>query len=315
MNTNPPAFYKEQSLPKADERFHIGKGYFPSEALQRAVDVALALDKPLLLTGLPGTGKTDFAYHIAEHFGLGEPLVFHTQTTSVATDMLYRYNSLAHFQYSRHHTKPLSPEEIEDKYIDYEALGAAIRDSKKGKKRVVLIDEIDKAPRDLPNDILDIVENMRFAVPELKDKDHPGFGENNGNLDFKPLLILTSNSEKALPEPFLRRCLFFYIEQPTGEHLQKILRSKLDLPYKDREWEAVISAFEYIQKQVRGKKPATAELIQWAWWLHRQGITPAMLADTAKMAADKKALFRTSFSILAKDNDDWLRLQTEEINL
>ena len=310
------SYYEQKTLPTKDQTFPLRQGdgnYIASEELKRAVDIALLLDKPLLLTGLPGTGKTDFAFHVAQHFNLGEPLVFHTQTSSVANDLLYRYNSLAHFQYSRHNTNELKPSEIEEKFIDYEALGTAIRESAKGIKRVVLIDEIDKAPRDLSNDILDIVDNMRFRVPELQVKGNGDISRHQGSLDCKPLLILTSNSEKALPEPFLRRCLFFYIEQPKGEHLRNILKAKLDLKYKDPEWDVLIKAFEVVQQSVRGKKPATAELILWAWWLHQQGISPAMLADTAHMPEDKKALLRASFSILAKDNEDWLRLQTTEI--
>lgn len=310
-------FYAQKTLPTTEQTFSLkGKGdYIASEELKRAADLALLLDKPLLLTGLPGTGKTEFAYHIAQHFALGDPLVFHTQTTSLAGDLLYRYNSLAHFQYSRHHAEELTPADIEAKFIDYEALGMAIRQSAEGKKRVVLIDEIDKAPRDLPNDILDIVENMRFQAPELKAKGLGDMSQHTGRLDCKPLLILTSNSEKALPEPFLRRCLFFYIEQPKGEHLRRILKAKLDLPYPDAEWDLLINAFEELQKSVRGKKPATAELILWAWWLRQQGIGPALLADTAQMPAGQKSLLRASFSILAKDNEDWLRLQTTEIKL
>jgi len=310
------SYYEQKTLPTKGQTFPLRQGdrnYIASEELKRAVDIALLLDKPLLLTGLPGTGKTDFAFHVAQHFNLGEPLVFHTQTSSVANDLLYRYNSLAHFQYSHHHSNELKPSDIEEKFIDYEALGTAIRESAKGIKRVVLIDEIDKAPRDLSNDILDIVDNMRFRVPELQVKGKDDISKHHGSLDCKPLLILTSNSEKALPEPFLRRCLFFYIEQPKGEHLRNILKAKLDLEYKDPEWDVLIKAFEVVQQSVRGKKPATAELILWAWWLHQQGISPAMLADTAQMPEDKKTLLRASFSILAKDNEDWLRLQTTEI--
>ena len=97
-------FYQDKKLPKNDICFNIKQGdgkYIPSDDLQKAVNVALLLNKPLLITGLPGTGKTDLAFHIANRFSLGEPLVFHTKTTSVANDMLYQYNSLAHFQQSQ----------------------------------------------------------------------------------------------------------------------------------------------------------------------------------------------------------------------
>jgi len=314
-------FYTDKKLPEVKDTFSqtLGKGeYLPSEALKKAVDVALLLNKPLLVTGLPGTGKTELAYHLVKHFGLKEELlVFHTKTTSTANDILYQYNSLAHFQYSRHEPKPLTAQEIEDKFINYCALGEAIRDSQKGIRRIVLIDEIDKAPRDLPNDILDIVDNLRFDVPELKIKSLEGqplkdISYHEGDAQFKPILILTSNSEKALPEPFLRRCVFFYINPPEGEHLRNILKTKLKLPYDDAQWDILIAAFNQIKDEIRGKKPSTAELILWAWLLHQSGITPAVLQDPEQLKAHR-ADWLSSLSVLAKDNEDWNRLQVFQI--
>ncbi len=142
--------------------------YIVAPSLQKAVNVAMLLGQPLLLTGEPGTGKTQLAYHLADFFdpaGFGDNLfIFNTKTTSVATDLLYRYDSLKHFQYIQNNRQELRPEEIELLFIKYQGLGAAI---KSGRRCVVLIDEIDKAPRDLPNDILDVLEDLAFEVPEI----------------------------------------------------------------------------------------------------------------------------------------------------
>lgn len=329
-------FYNSGQLPSSEEGFSFfekkekekrkEKGetnYFPSDDLKKAIDVALLLNKPLLIAGLPGTGKTALAAHLTELFDLGEPLVFHTKTTSTAKDLLYTYNALGHFQYSRNQkNEVLSAKEIDDKFIHYEALGKAIKASANGKnekRKLVLIDEIDKAPRDLPNDLLDIIDNMRFKVDELhinknKGEKEADISEIKGNEDFKPILILTSNSEKSLPEPFLRRCVFFYIDFPEQKQLRKILRAKLNFGYDDSQWNVIIDYFNKIKEEIRGKEPATAELIMWAWLLKQKGISPEMLHGTEDMDGDKKQDLKASFSVLIKDNEDWKSILKKYFN-
>ena len=135
--------------------------YVPSAGLMSAVNVALQLGQPLLLTGEPGTGKTQLAYHIAHFFNLGKPLIFNAQTSSQAKDLFYRYDALAHFQFAQTQKEPLTSEEVEKRFIRYRGLGKAIHDDVKA---VVLLDEIDKAPRDLPNDILVAIEDLSFLL-------------------------------------------------------------------------------------------------------------------------------------------------------
>lgn len=314
--------YDKGELPKFEETYNVQQGdgkYFPSEKLKKAIELALWLNKPLLIAGEPGTGKTDAAYHIAQHF-LGKkekPLVFNTQTTSTAKDLLYTYNSLAHFQYSRNEKADIlgAQDLLDKKYITYNPLGEAIINSKKGIRNVVLIDEIDKAPRDLPNDMLDILENMRFTVDELKinkKEKEPDISVIEGKKNNKPIVILTTNSEKTLPEPFLRRCIFFYINFDEVD-LETILNNKLDFKYTPTQWKTIIKYFKLLRKELTGKKPATAELIMWAWILRKYEITPEMLNGT-KEIGNKAELLKSSYSVLIKDNTDWQTINNKEID-
>ncbi len=301
-----------------------GEGYKPSEALIHAINVALMLHKPLLLTGAPGTGKSDLAWHIADHFGWGEVEPFATRTDSVATDLLYRYDSLAHFQKVniQKECRELPVDEIEKMFISYVALGRAICDSsgynEEGmpRRRVVLIDEIDKAPRDLPNDILTIIEEMSFEVPQLKtadgikypSKEKPIY-KKTGNDALMPVVILTSNSEKTLPEAFLRRCIFFHIEMPGPKQLMEILLAKQSvLPgITEREGGEFIKLFFSIAELIKGKKPATHELILWIWWMRRHGFRPNDLYLFDKTSEHAETLLG-GISVLAKEADDWKRV-------
>lgn len=189
-------------------------------------------------------------------------------------------------------------------YIHYEALGQAINDHKQ--RRVVLIDEIDKAPRDFPNDLLNELESMEFEIKELPGtKGLPGTNEQRTRkATFRPIVIITSNSERQLPLPFLRRCVFHHIRFPNEEKLQAIIRQRLG----DRDLDgdlvrAAVGKFREV-RDIKGlmKKPATGELLTWTLALHLKGITAEALRRV-KLAA------LPAWQALLKDRDDFRRLR------
>jgi MoxR-like ATPase len=283
-----------------NERLHDPALYEPQPELVDAVNVALSLGLPLLLTGEPGTGKTELAKHLAWHFKLGDLLRLNVQTTSSSNDLFYRYDALAHFQYNQNNPTPLSVEEIETRFIRYQALGAAIESKS---RRVVLLDEIDKAPRDLPNDVLAALEDLTFYVPEI-DKKYSAEASN------RPLIVMTSNSEKNLPDAFLRRVAYHHINFPSDEKLLAILSAKVPGFAQDK-LDFLVSHFSEIREDSSlklQKKPATAELIQWAYLLYNASFDPAQL-EHSKLNGEAKRVLSASYAVLAKTREDLAALR------
>ena len=301
------------SISQIKAKYNDPDKYILSEELVSAVKVAMTLGQPLFITGEPGTGKTQLAFKIAHHFqlkndkGEARPFIFNTKTTSTAQDLFYTYDAVRHFQDANIKG---NQEKDTSEYIELQALGKAIALSNpevladasicKGfegvaRHSVVLIDEIDKAPTDFPNDILYEIEHMSFRIKELA-KDVKA-GEN-----YRPIIIMTSNSEKNLPAAFLRRCVFYHIPFPGKEQLLEIVRTQLgeDSQYADS---ALVNHFLKIREMVKKKRPATAELIAWLRMLESEQFLNQK-KSLENLSDEQKKLLRFSYSVLAKDKDD-----------
>ena len=267
--------------------------YLAEPELAEAVNLALAVGQPLLVTGEPGCGKTRLAWSVAEELGLGEPLQFYTRSSSRAQDLLYTFDAVLRFHdIQSKHPRAETPEP----YIRFQALGRAIVE---GARRVVLIDEIDKAPRDFPNDLLTELDRMWFDVHELDE------AQRRKESAAPPIVIITSNSERQLPLPFLRRCVYHHIEFPPSDKLKRIIEERLGhLDLDPKLVEASVDQFSKI-RAIPGltKRPATSELLTWVTGLIARGFDGA---DLQRTALAQLPLWQA----LLKDRDD-LRLLRE----
>lgn len=235
--------------------------YILSEELKEAVDVAQITKRPLLIKGEPGTGKTVLAGYIAEKEKL--PLYrWHVKSTSLAKEGLYFYDAVSRLNDSRFPDEE-SMNRVRDvkNYIRLGALGEAFSSPKRS---VVLIDEIDKADIEFPNDLLLELDKMEFFIPETKE--HIIAKE-------RPIIIITSNNEKELPDAFLRRCIFHYIEFPGRETMKEII--KVHFPSIQTELMEKALAMFYSIRRIESlrKKPSTSELLDWIQVLIHSGET------------------------------------------
>lgn len=295
--------------------------YNPSPPLKQVIKMARTLGRPLLLTGKPGTGKTQFAHWYAKfnHEEANEKVnefnekvfQFNTKSTSIYTDLFYEYDAVSHFrktQIERNSKFVIKKTDINGKlkiksneitaadFITLTALGFAIvcakglhsfdndpelqkiiaqtkekfhiKEEELRNKSVVLIDEVDKAPRDFPNDLLYEIENSAFSIKEINRTIKLDDSEKQNIV-----IILTSNEEKNLPNAFLRRCLFFYIDFPDDAELISIISHKLDIA---KDSPALKEKIEWFMKTINNlsieKKPSTSEYIDWINYLDKHGL-------------------------------------------
>ena len=243
------------------DRFTGSQDYVAGEDLMMAVNAAIALQRPLLIKGEPGTGKTVLAHEVSK--ALGRPLIeWHIKSTTKAQQGLYEYDAVSRLRDSQ-----LGDQDVSNisNYIDKGKLWEAFESDE---QVVLLIDEIDKADIEFPNDLLVEIDKMEFFVYET--------GETI-KAKHRPIIIITSNNEKELPDVFLRRCVFHYIDFPDQETMKGIVR----VHHPDIEEELlkqVLLRFFWLREQPNlRKRPSTSELVDWIAALQRGGIDPETL--------------------------------------
>jgi len=323
--------------------------YIADEGLVAAVNTALLLDKPLLVTGNPGTGKTDLAERVAWEFGLGPVLRFEAQSLSEATDLFYRFDLVGRLAESRLQADLRMAGEAGDQartpqndkthplhFVEFGPFGKAILRASLGQteadpmrqgwlgalrrrafpggepnqpqRSVVLIDEIDKASRDFPNDLLNGIERMEFRIREL---DNFLVRAPDKNLGLHPIVIITSNLERDLPPPFLRRCAFYHIPDPAPERLAEIVRVRVfperdDLPpgqLPDFYQELLEFFFDFKAGGRHVYEPGTTEMIEASLALRRSKVVDEKACLASNLDHVKQAV-----SAIAKHGEDLRRL-------
>ena len=264
-------------------KFDGTRRYVATDDLKIAVNAAITLSRPLLIKGEPGTGKTALALEVAE--ALGVPIIeWHIKSTTKAHQGLYEYDAVSRLRDSQ-----LGDPRVSDisNYIKRGKLWEAFTAER---RPVLLIDEVDKADIEFPNDLLLELDRMEFFVYET--------GENI-KATLRPIVMITSNNEKELPDAFLRRCFFHYIKFPDAETMQQIVDVHFPKIKQRLVEEALRIFFEVREVPGLKKKPSTSELLDWLKLLLNEEMTPEMLRER-----DPRKLIPPLHGALLKNEQD-----------
>jgi MoxR-like ATPase len=265
------------------QRFTGTERYIATDDLMMAVNAAIVLARPLLIKGEPGTGKTQLAQEIAR--SLSRPLYeWHIKSTSKAQQGLYEYDAVSRLRDSQ-----LGEERVQD-IRNYIVKGRLWEAFESGVQPVLLIDEIDKADIEFPNDLLRELDRMEFYVYETRELI---------KATHRPIIIITSNNEKELPDAFLRRCFFHYIRFPDADTMRSIIDVHFPGLKQDLLSEALKAFFEVRETPGLKKKPSTSELLDWIKLLVAEDIDPAALRST-----DQKKIIPILHGALLKNEQD-----------
>ena len=251
-----------------NQSFSGSNRYVASDELMMAVNIAMTLQKPLLIKGEPGTGKTMLAQAVSEALGK-KLIIWNVKSTTKAQDGLYVYDVV-----QRLYDSQFGNEGVDNiaKYIKLGKLGEAFQADE---QVVLLIDEVDKADLEFPNDLLWELDQMEFYIPETKE---------TVKAKHRPIVIITSNAEKELPDAFLRRCVFHYIEFPDQAQMERIVNVHFDR-LEDTLVQQALAAFYWVRSlRELEKKPSTSELVDWLRALVAGGVDPDVLSQKIPFA-------------------------------
>ena len=264
-------------------RFTGTDSYIATDDLMMAVNAAITLERPLLVKGEPGTGKTMLAEEVAR--ALGRPLFqWHIKSTAKAQQGLYEYDAVSRLRDSQ-----LGDQKVHD-IANYIVRGVLWQAFESDVPAIVLIDEIDKADIEFPNDLLRELDRMEFYVYETREL---------VKAKHRPIVFITSNNEKELPDAFLRRCFFHYIRFPDKETMEKIVAVHFPSLKKSLLREALEVFFEVREVPGLKKKPSTSELLDWLKLLLAEDIPPEALRSK-----DRKAIIPPLHGALLKNEQD-----------